>query len=100
MITIDVEIDTAQKLPVTDRDIRLCCRSVFSDMNVSDGHVTIVVSSDEFLRKLKKRFFNLDVYTDVLAFNLENGAEHADGELYISSDRSKEHARTFNVLWP
>ena len=39
----------------------------------------------------------MDVYTDVITFNLEDEGEPLEGEIYISWDRVKETAQIFEV---
>ena len=52
------------------------------------------------LNKLKKDYFSLNHFTDVIAFNLEDDGEPLDGEIYISIDdvldNSKQYKVTFN----
>ena len=45
--------------------------------------LNIIIEDDEFLRELKKNYFNQDIYTDVITFNLEDKNEPIDGELYF-----------------
>ena len=46
-------------------------------------NLSIILSNKNLLNKLKKDYFNLDQYTDVIVFNLENENEPIDGEIYI-----------------
>jgi rRNA maturation RNase YbeY len=48
------------------------------------------------LNKLKIKYFNEDVLTDVLAFPFKNDAE-LEAEIYISVDRAKENSRQNSV---
>ena len=43
---------------------------------------------------IEKEYFNQDVYTDVIAFNIDE--DPFEGELYISYDRVKDNAEKFN----
>ena len=39
----------------------------------------------------------MDIYTDVITFNLEDEGEPLEGEIYISWDRVKDNAQTLRV---
>ena len=65
------------------------------DHNIQNGSIQFIIVNDEFLFKLKKRYFNVDVYTDVMAFNLQEDGENLEGEIYISLTRAKENALQF-----
>ena len=43
---------------------------------------------------MKKKFFNEDVFTDVIAFNIEN--DPFEGEIYISYHRVQDNAERYN----
>ena len=45
---------------------------------------------------MKKDYFNIDVYTDVIAFNLEDKNDCLDGEIYISIDDVIENSKIFS----
>ena len=53
------------------------------------------------LNKLKKNYFNVDQFTDVIAFNLEDENESIDGEIYISIDdvlnNADKYEQSFNL---
>ncbi len=58
--------------------------------------LNIIIEDDEFLRELKKKYFNQDIYTDVITFNLEDKNEPIDGEIYISLPRVIDNSKTYN----
>ena len=47
------------------------CENILKDNNRPEAVVTIILSNDSKLRKLKKEYFNKDVLTDTISFNLE-----------------------------
>ena len=59
--------------------------------------VNLIISTDEYLNKLKKTYFNKDHYTDVITFNLEDSNELIEGEIYISMARIIDNSDQFNV---
>jgi len=58
------------------------------------GKINIIVTDDDSLRKMKKEFFNENVFTDVIAFNIEDNPFEA--EIYISFHRVVENAKKYN----
>ena len=97
MITVFVENDIDDDLRLSHKIVETLCTSVL----ISEGHdtaeVTFIFTDDESIRGLKKQFFDMDVYTDVITFNLEDEGEPLEGEIYISWDRVKDNALTLNV---
>ncbi len=97
MITIFVENDIDDDLRITHKTVEQLCTSVLTNEGHDSGEVTFIFTDDESLRGLKKEFFDMDVYTDVITFNLEDEGEPLEGEIYISWDRVKDNAQTLKV---
>jgi len=60
------------------------------------GDITFVFCSDEELLGVNKEFLNHDYYTDIITFDYSEGSV-ISGDLFISIDRVKENALSFNV---
>jgi len=73
-----------------------CIQSIFSDYSIHEGFINLIIVEDEFLRKLKLKFFEVDAYTDVMAFNLEEHGDDIEGEIYISWRRVNINAKKYN----
>lgn len=57
-----------------------------------------VFCSDEHLRGINVEFLDHDYYTDVITFpNSDYGPDFSAGEVYISSERVDENAKTYGV---
>ena len=97
MITIFVENDIDDDLRISHKTVEQLCISVLTNEGHDSGEVTFIFTDDESLRGLKKQFFDMDVYTDVITFNLEDEGDPLEGEIYISWDRVKDNAKSFNV---
>ena len=69
--------------------------SIIKNENCSFSVVNIILENDEFLRNLKKKYFNQDVYTDVISFNLEDSEAPIEGEIYISLPRIIANAKKY-----
>ena len=63
--------------------------------------ISIILEDDDFLKKLKNQYFNQDMYTDVISFNLEDSGQPIDGEIYISlprvNDNSSSYSNNLNI---
>ncbi len=81
-------------LPVTL--LQQFIRRVIREEKIPVVELRIIFVDDEHLRRLHRDFLDDDTYTDVMTFNL--GSEQAiEGEIYISVDRARVHAREFRV---
>ena len=64
---------------------------------ISQADLLLIFGDDDLLADLKKKFFGLNHYTDVIAFRLNEYEEkNVEGEIYISLPRAKDNANKFN----
>ena len=96
MINAQIKFQIKEKINFDNEWILAIWKKILCDNNIFNGVVTIIISNDDFLRKLKLKFFNQDVLTDVIAFNLEDENDPIEGEIYISFNRVKENAKEYN----
>lgn len=54
--------------------------------------LNIIFCSDDYLLEINRQHLKHDYYTDIITFNLANGSEPAEGEIYISVDRVRDNA--------
>ncbi len=59
--------------------------------------VNVIFLQQTELRLLKKKYFNLDVFTDVIAFNLNDPHETIEGEIYLSMEQITLNAIHFKT---
>ena len=71
---------------------------IINQEGAKPASIVLIFCSDGFLRGLNKRFLNHDYETDVMAFG-DDEASGIGGEVYISVDRVKENASTYQVLF-
>ena len=72
-------------------------KETFNFKNILNYEISLVFVSDEYLSDLKKKYFKMNQYTDVIAFRLnEYGTPFVEGEVYISLPRAKENAKIFD----
>ena len=92
--------DYNPKLTYDLNSFKKIIKKILNDFNVKDVNLSIILSNKNLLNKLKKDYFNLDHFTDVIVFNLEDKDEAIDGEIYISIDdvlfNSKKYLKTFD----
>jgi rRNA maturation RNase YbeY len=62
------------------------------------GELSFVFCDDEYLHKINIEYLNHDTYTDIITFDYTE-ANIIAGDIFISIDRVKENAKTFNTLF-
>lgn len=74
---------------------RRVVRAVLEDAGVAGIEVSLVITTDEEIRELNRRFRSRDASTDVLSFPM--GDEILLGDVVVSYDRAVEQAAEFGV---
>lgn len=59
------------------------------------GTVNYIFCSDDYVLELNKTYLDHDFYTDILSFPMN--MEPVEGDIYISVERVKENASSFNT---
>ena len=95
MIQISISNDYNESLSYNNKFIIDLSTKVLSLENFHFAQISIILSNKEFVSKLKKQYFNVDVFTDVIAFNLEEEDDKIDGEVYISIDDVIDNAKIY-----
>ena len=88
-----IDLYNESKVEVDHDSIRDLIDLVLSANNYQSAIVNIIITDENTLREMKKKYFNQDLYTDVIAFNIEK--DPFEGEIYISHERVKENARKY-----
>ena len=91
---ISVDLHNKSSIKFNQEAIRGLLEMVLSENKHQSADINIIITDDDSLRQMKKEYFNQDVYTDVIAFNIDE--DPFEGELYISYDRVKDNAEKFN----
>ena len=99
MITPNIINDYNEKLLFDISLVNQLVNSVFLGEGQSNAELNIILTNRETLSSLKKQYFNVDQFTDVIAFNLEDKDEDIEGEVYISIDDVLENSKTFSVTF-
>jgi len=95
MIKVQLEYDLDEKVDIDAEGLKTICQNIFHKKTHTQGNITVILTNDEQLLKLKKEYFQQDLLTDVIAFNLEEDGDPVEGEIYISLERVKENTRKF-----
>jgi|TARA_B110000116_G_C16731604_1_gene534009 rRNA maturation RNase YbeY len=99
VISISIHNNFDENLSFKQEEIIELCTKVLDAENCDDAKIDFILKDREFLNSLKKKYFKMDVYTDVMAFNLGDN-KNIDGEVYISIEdvleNSKLYSKTFN----
>jgi len=90
---IEINLYNNSILSIDRHPIQNLSNLVLNDHGYLSGKINIIITDDESLREMKLEFFNEDVFTDVIAFNLEQ--DPFEGEIYISSDRVEDNAKIY-----
>ena len=92
MININVSLDPQLDGP-KDSKVYSLISHVMDCEGISHADLSLIFGNDNLLADLKKKFFDLDHYTDVIAFRINDYDENnVEGEIYISLPRAKENA--------
>ncbi len=78
------------------RDIRIFLQKVIRDEKKIPGDLNFIFTSDKKLLKINREFLKHEYFTDVIAFENNNG-EEINGEIYISIETVKRNSRLYLV---
>lgn len=66
---------------------------------VKSTSLTYIFCTDDHLHGMNQQFLNHNTLTDIITFDLSEGADTLNGEIYISVDRVRENAVKFGVTY-
>lgn len=59
--------------------------------------ISLIMADDDYINKLKQQYFEEDVLTDTITFNLNDVEEPIEGEMYLSADSIARNAEELNI---
>ena len=95
MISVQLIYDMEETAAIDDDWLNSTCNNILNDKDQNTATISIILTNDKKLLQLKNKYFQQDVLTDVITFNLEEDGDPIDGEIYISLNRVSENAREF-----
>ena len=95
---IDVQIETDQKLvKLKEESILKLVSMVMKSEDIKTAEILLIFTTDNVLMELKKKYFNQEHYTDVIAFRLNGyNEDKVEGEIYISVPQVRKNAKQYN----
>ena len=83
-------------IPLSEKNLKSLCSEILKHQGYSKYNISVIFVSDEALKEMKKKYFNQDMYTDVIAFNLSD-ENQLEGEIYISFDVVKINSDLYDT---
>ena len=95
---INVQIETDQKLvKLKEKSILKLVSMVMKSEDIKTAEILLIFTTDNVLMELKKKYFNQEHYTDVIAFRLNDyNEDKVEGEIYISVPQVRKNAKQYN----
>ncbi len=79
------------------RIIKKLLAKVLSAAGLMLVSLDIIFCSDKYLLEINQEFLNHDDYTDIITFEWSEVQGKVQGEIYISIDRIRENAKSFDT---
>jgi len=92
---IRVEIDHPD-IKVDKKYLNKLAECVARDEQLPLWELTLIISTDEYLKYLHKTYLKSNKYTDVITFNLGESF-NIEAEIYISADMAKLNAKKYGI---
>lgn len=97
MTNLPIEFHSVNDFILSDPNkVKLWLSKVVAEEQKKVEHLLYIFCDDKYLHKLNVEFLNHDTYTDVITFD-ESLGDQLSGEIFISIDRVKENAISFEV---
>mgnify|MGYP001291311751 FL=1 len=82
---------------INKKNLKNYCKKVLNYNNYESYQVSLIFTDHDQLREMKKEYFKQDLYTDVIAFNLNSIEEDLEGEIYLSIHMIESNANDYSV---
>ena len=96
MIDVQIEIHPNIVDPKINQISKLVSEVMKSEGR-TDAEILLILTKDNLLSDLKKKYFNQEHFTDVIAFRLNDYKENkVEGEIYISAPQVEKNAKKYH----
>ncbi|NAS31602.1 rRNA maturation RNase YbeY [Flavobacteriaceae bacterium R38] len=72
-------------------------RVIISENN-DEGEINFIFCDDDYLLEINQKYLDHDTYTDIISFDYSEG-KILQGDIFISIERVKENAKTYQVTF-
>ncbi len=83
--------------PLTTSATRQWIKTIIKKHQYTLKTVNIIFCNDNYLLQINKQYLGHDYYTDVITFNNRELGGEVEGDIFISTERVKEHAAVYNT---
>ena len=81
---------------INKKNLKIYCKDVLNYNGYNSYSISLIFVEQDELKEMKNKYFKKNVYTDVIAFNLNENNEELDGELYLSFKTIENNATLYN----
>ncbi len=94
---INFQFDSADKFSFHPSVYSNWLKKVIASEQYKTGDILYHFCTDEGLLQINRSFLQHDYYTDIITFPLSGSAEIISGEIFISTERVNENAKTRKI---
>jgi len=90
--------DSQLSLPAKT-ELKAFIENLFKKEKTPLATINYIFCSDKYLLSINQQFLNHDYYTDIITFGLHDNGTPVVAEVYISTDRVKDNAKTHGTTY-
>lgn len=93
-----LKADSQLSLPAKTA-LKVFIENLFKKEKTPLAAINFIFCSDKYLLSINQQFLNHDYYTDIITFGLHDKGSPVVAEVYISTDRVKDNAKTHGTTF-
>lgn len=100
MLMYDISIlNLLSEFKIDKRILKKIIKNIFSDHHFEEVSVNLILTDDDEIIRLNKKYLDKDTTTDVLSFMLEINSQRniLEGEVYANLQQIERQANHYNV---